>query len=252
MNSYDAWIREYVLEHGDSDEDISGGNVKLQGLCHEASLAMSLAFPELNVVYGEAYTNTGIVYHWWCKAPDGTIVDPTKRQFPWGHCDYDETGTLTRTQDNQWSCAQGSETFVVDLRRYVAIEPKYTRWIMRYLIYAKGFVRGKCDAFTRQMVEAFPELTRQPGFVQCSWGQEQHWWCVTLDGIIVDPTVNQFNGGLIHYDPIDVNDPDDVARIPIGSCANCSEDIYPDSECTNTVCSNRCHDAYVAYCSRGF
>ena len=26
----------------------------------------------------------GAQEHWWCKKPDGTIVDPTARQFPFG------------------------------------------------------------------------------------------------------------------------------------------------------------------------
>lgn len=48
-----------------------------KGLCHEASLFMYLAFPELRVIRG----HYGGRPHWWNLGPDG-IIDLTIGQFP--------------------------------------------------------------------------------------------------------------------------------------------------------------------------
>lgn len=53
-------------------------NNEPRGLCHEASLFMYLAFPELRVVRG----HYGGRPHWWNLAPDGEIIDLTIGQFP--------------------------------------------------------------------------------------------------------------------------------------------------------------------------
>lgn len=53
------------------------------GECAEATTAMVLAFPELRRVRGHYYCLFwGERTHWWCVAPDGSIVDPTAKQFP--------------------------------------------------------------------------------------------------------------------------------------------------------------------------
>ncbi len=246
---YTQWIAAYEAEHGELPPPPRRNDAKLKGKCHEASLAMGEAFPELRLAVGDAILTTGVVPHWWLMTPEGEVVDPTAVQFPWGYVDYDENTVLTRKGPLHWdaTCTNGQK-FDLDMRRYKDLAPKYQRWIMKYVAWQRGFVRGRCDRATALMVEQFPELKRQPGFVHCSWGADQHWWCVTEDGVIVDPTANQFPG-TFHYDPIDVTNPEDVKRIPIGVCANCSADIYPDSECTNTVCSEACHRAYVAYCN---
>lgn len=51
------------------------------GRCREATTAMKKAFPELEIVPGVVHTDIGERMHFWCKAPDGSIVDPTKGQF---------------------------------------------------------------------------------------------------------------------------------------------------------------------------
>jgi hypothetical protein len=45
--------------------------------CAGAVVAMVEAFPELKAVRGWY----GHAAHWWCVAPDGSIVDPTAAQF---------------------------------------------------------------------------------------------------------------------------------------------------------------------------
>lgn len=55
----------------------------VRGKCHQASQAMVAAFPELRLVAGLVYQELGWGgnQHWWCVAPDGSIVDPTADQF---------------------------------------------------------------------------------------------------------------------------------------------------------------------------
>lgn len=66
---YSAWISEHVS--------------KTYGTCAEVTLAMQQAFPELKRVRGHYYCAIwGQRAHWWLVAPDGSIVDPTKDQFP--------------------------------------------------------------------------------------------------------------------------------------------------------------------------
>ena len=51
--------------------------IVVRGNCREATAAMVKAFPELRRVRG----HYGWCPHWWCETPDGTVVDPTARQF---------------------------------------------------------------------------------------------------------------------------------------------------------------------------
>jgi hypothetical protein len=60
------------------------GYRKFRGRCKELSEAACAADPTLTLVRGHYYcpiwgTNEP---HWWCVKPDGTIVDPTREQFP--------------------------------------------------------------------------------------------------------------------------------------------------------------------------
>lgn len=53
------------------------------GQCERYSRAMCEAFPELRLARGYYYClSWGQRGHWWCVAPDGTIVDATESQFP--------------------------------------------------------------------------------------------------------------------------------------------------------------------------
>jgi hypothetical protein len=65
---------------------------KYRGKCKEMSEALVAADPSLTLVRGHYYDAAwGEQPHWWCKKPDGTIVDPTKDQFPSkGNGDYVE------------------------------------------------------------------------------------------------------------------------------------------------------------------
>lgn len=69
--TYAEWIREYESRNQDY----------VAGLCADATRRMVVAFPELKRVAGTAYSAMRTTEHWWCVAPDGTVVDPTARQF---------------------------------------------------------------------------------------------------------------------------------------------------------------------------
>lgn len=103
---------------------------------------------------------------------------------------------------------------------------------------------GKCAKVTLAMQAEFPELTRVRGHYYCTaWGEREHWWLVDSDGGIVDPTKDQFpSKGNGHYEPWVEGSPE-----PTGMCPNCGDLVYDGRE----LCSSRCADAYVAFCTRG-
>jgi hypothetical protein len=56
---------------------------KYRGKCKEFSEALCAEDPTLTLVRGHYLCPYwGEQQHWWCTQPDGTIVDPTKDQFP--------------------------------------------------------------------------------------------------------------------------------------------------------------------------
>lgn len=56
---------------------------KYRGKCKEMSEALVRQDPTLVLVRGHYHCPIwGEQGHWWCKRPDGTIVDPTRDQFP--------------------------------------------------------------------------------------------------------------------------------------------------------------------------
>jgi hypothetical protein len=70
MEKYEEWIKLNVLDDG-------------YGKCADVTQRMAAAFPELKRIRGHYYCVVwGERTHWWLVAPDGTIVDPTKAQFP--------------------------------------------------------------------------------------------------------------------------------------------------------------------------
>lgn len=196
------------------------------------------ANPGSVLVFGQAEVLGLATSHWWTLSPLGIISDPYEAE------NYQPQVELTPASRWVWDAGSGKDTFKVDIGRYKSMDPKYLEWVFTYLVRHRGWVRGKCGNATTEMVTTFPELRRQPGFVTCNWGRDQHWWCLDPDGIIVDPTANQFQGK-IFYDPVDLNDPADIIRIPIGICAYCGEDILPSSEIRDTVCSRHCYHAFM-------
>ena len=125
------------------------------------------------------------------------------------------------------------------------MKPEYRKWIAEFVAAHNDFVRGECAKATTAMVEAFPELRRAAGFAHWMANRpirDQHFWCVTQDGVIVDPTAVQFGGSPVHYEELDLDDPETQAKIPTGACMNCGDDVYEGAYC----CSDRCERAVYA------
>ena len=70
---------------------------------------------------------------------------------------------------------------------------EYNAWISDYAERNRGIIHGRCKDACTEMAERFPELTIVTGHIEdASWGRRGHFWLVTRDGAIVDPTRAQF------------------------------------------------------------
>lgn len=66
-----------------TDTDCETDYEKYRGKCKEMSEELVCADPSLTLIRGYYYCPFwGQQAHWWTKAQDGTIHDPTKDQFP--------------------------------------------------------------------------------------------------------------------------------------------------------------------------
>lgn len=124
---------------------------------------------------------------------------------------------------------------------------EYDDWIESYPY--KDRV-GMCGAATNEMCKKFPELKRVPGFVSTMYGLREHWWCVSPDGSIVDPTKEQFKGvgGILSYQEVGRED-----SVRLGKCMNCGAEIYgPYSVGPRSMCLPQLYvDAFEEFQYRG-
>jgi hypothetical protein len=120
---------------------------------------------------------------------------------------------------------------------------EYEDWIRAYKIEHNWNVRGLCSIATTRMAEAFPELTRVPGWCYHSTGSDEHWWLAAPDGTIIDPTASQFTG-LLRYEPFKPGD-----EVRVGRCMNCGIGIYEAVDALSgprrTSCSDECERALI-------
>ena len=117
---------------------------------------------------------------------------------------------------------------------------KYQEYIIDLkMTYEKAY--GKCEEYSKQMKEKFPELILTKGHYECAiWGSREHWWLQTKGGQIIDPTKMQFPSyGICEYIPWNKGDP-----IPTGKCPQCGEYTW-----NHESVHKECVDAYVAYCN---
>lgn len=125
------------------------------------------------------------------------------------------------------------------------MKPEYQAWIDAYVTEHNQFVRGKCKDASTRMAAAFPgELRQAAGFVHVAWGRgrEQHFWCVTTDGEIVDQTALQYaQTTIFEYEELDLEK--DRHRIPTGCCMDCGDDVYGGA----TFCNDECERATREY-----
>lgn len=120
------------------------------------------------------------------------------------------------------------------------MKPEYRAWIRAYEETSGGRAStlGKCESASREMVEAFPELTQVRGHVLCPepYGKRGHWWCETEDGTVIDPTAGQFTFGIFSYEEYVEGD-----EIRLGKCMNCGDEIWGSPERGRpSVCSDSC------------
>jgi hypothetical protein len=133
------------------------------------------------------------------------------------------------------------------------LKPAYVAWIAANV---EGDGYGKCRDVSENMAAAFPELKQVRGWYDCPlWGARSHWWCRTEDGTIVDPTAAQFpSAGIFNYRELDESNREQL--VPAGTCPNCGGAVYVTLDKAEegeipTVCSERCHGEYLAYCNSG-
>lgn len=120
-------------------------------------------------------------------------------------------------------------------------QSEYETWIREHVPdLAAACMR--CGEVSREMRAAFPELRLVRGHYICLILREElpHWWLVTHDGRVVDPTAIQFpSNGNGEYIPRDESQPE-----PTGRCYNCGNLCFDGSAC----CSTDCHVEYRAFC----
>lgn len=98
-------------------------------------------------------------------------------------------------------------------------------------------VRGKCLMYADRMLTAFPELRTVRGHVGKVHRDCEHWWCVTPDGTVIDPTAAQFRVGSVYIPFVEGSDE------PTGVCPNCGEYCFNGV----SVCTAECQREYAAY-----
>lgn len=70
------------------------------------------------------------------------------------------------------------------------LKPEYATWIRDHV---EGDGYGKCRQVSGMMALVFPELKRVYGTYYCwIWGPRNHFWLVTAENHVVDPTAMQF------------------------------------------------------------
>lgn len=117
---------------------------------------------------------------------------------------------------------------------------KYRQWIDDH-IKTQQDAYGKCEKVTQEMREVFPELVQKYGQYHCYvWGPRWHWWLVTQEGDIIDPTARQFPS--IGYGRYEEKQPHEL---PYGRCRNCGEEYYTDF--SYDFCSQQCADETITF-----
>lgn len=100
--------------------------------------------------------------------------------------------------------------------------------------------RGKCKEMSEALVADDPTLQLVRGWYHCPiWGKQEHWWCKTPEGKIIDPTARQFpSKGIGEYEEF----------AGIFSCAECGTDVKEENaifESNYVFCSGRCVCRFV-------
>ena len=115
----------------------------------------------------------------------------------------------------------------------------YLEWIRQNV---PNFPKGLCAPITASMQEEFPELARVRGHFHCAAGHSHaHWWLVTSAGVIIDPTVAQFDEcGAGFYEPY-------LGQEPTGHCLDCGAMVFDG----RTFCNEDCAKSTFEYLKTG-
>ena len=103
--------------------------------------------------------------------------------------------------------------------------------------------RGKCKEMAEAAILANPALRLVRGYYLCPlWGKQAHWWCVSPDGTIVDPTVKQFptKGAAAEYIEFDGNIECEYCRKEV-----LEADVYRHEH--HAYCSYECYGHDVGF-----
>lgn len=121
---------------------------------------------------------------------------------------------------------------------------EYKNWID---IYNKShnIVSGFCLSASSLMIKDFPELILCRGYTtDLYYNKRTHWWCKTIDGEIIDPTVSQFFKDGIEFDlKYEEYDEDLHGRLATGKCMDCGNYLYDDEQ----FCNDECEKATMDY-----
>lgn len=124
------------------------------------------------------------------------------------------------------------------------MDDRHARWIAAYL--SENNPYGRCKQASEAMQATFPELRIAKGHVHCDWGQRSHWWLVTADGEIVDPTATQFRA-IFSYEEWQPND-----KVRVGKCMDCGDEIWEavaalDAVPRRSFCNAACEKRFAQY-----
>lgn len=112
---YELWCQVHMDLHG----------AKVHGRCVLSVTELLEEFPELTRVKGHTYGQWGKRAHVWAVTEDGTIVDPTRSQYP-GNIKYEafEPGTMVLV-GTCMDCGADLEVEVFDLDKEPPPHPNH-------------------------------------------------------------------------------------------------------------------------------
>jgi hypothetical protein len=119
------------------------------------------------------------------------------------------------------------------------VSPAYATWIAEYVQRREGLIRGLCQSAVHEMRAAFPELVPVRGHARFpSGGRVEHWWLVTPDGAVVDPTALQFQASAeMTYEPWTPG-----TLVKVGRCLECGDDIFKRPQALDGLRESFCGD----------
>lgn len=125
----------------------------------------------------------------------------------------------------------------------------YGKWIVAYVERQDGVLLGKCGAACNEMLKIYPELKIVRGYIyDAYWGKRGHFWLVTEDDTIIDPTRDQFPAPSIEYEAWNPS-----VSVRVGKCMECGVEIFKCVESLDerpkveTVCSEECQKKLLDY-----